>query len=151
MTVTARSEYALRALRYLGRRFPDGEASSREIAEGEGIPEVFLKQIMVALRRRGIVRGTRGVKGGYSLAKAPDKLTIRAIIEATEGGVEKIFCLERGQSCLDFDLDCRLKHIWNEALAAFRVVLDSYTLADIIKREEVLGKVLAAAGSGRSR
>ena len=85
LSITTKSPYALRALVELYRRGDSGPVPIAELARGGNIPVQFLEQLFATLRRAGMLRSQRGVKGGYSFARAPGEITVLEIVELLEG------------------------------------------------------------------
>lgn len=83
--ITSKVDYALRALLDLAGQPPGTPAQSREIASRQEIPESYLNQLLVILRRAGLVRSVRGASGGYVLGREPQRLTIADVFEALHG------------------------------------------------------------------
>ena len=83
--ITSKVDYALRALLDLAGQPPGTPAQSREIAARQEIPESYLNQLLVILRRAGLVRSVRGASGGYVLGREPQRLTIADVFEALHG------------------------------------------------------------------
>jgi Rrf2 family cysteine metabolism transcriptional repressor len=71
----------------LGLRERQGRVQVREISESQGIPEEYLEQLMMPLKRAGLVRSQRGVRGGYTLARPASQITVLEILEALEGPI----------------------------------------------------------------
>lgn len=82
---TSKVDYALRALLDLATQPPGKPAQSREIAARQEIPESYLNQLLVVLRRAGLVRSVRGAAGGYVLGREPHSLTVADLVEALHG------------------------------------------------------------------
>lgn len=82
---TSKVDYALRALLDLATQPPGKPAQSREIAARQEIPESYLNQLLVVLRRAGLVRSVRGAAGGYVLGREPHALTVADLVEALHG------------------------------------------------------------------
>lgn len=82
---TSKVDYALRALLDLAAQPPGRPAQSREIATRQDIPESYLNQLLVILRRAGLVRSVRGASGGYVLGRDPHQLTVAQVIQALHG------------------------------------------------------------------
>jgi Rrf2 family protein len=82
---TSKVDYALRALLDLASHSASRPAQSREIAARQEIPESYLNQLLVVLRRAGLVRSVRGAAGGYILGKEPRQISVAAVIEALHG------------------------------------------------------------------
>lgn len=82
---TSKVDYALRALLDLAAQPPGRPAQSREIAARQGIPESYLNQLLVVMRRAGLVRSLRGAAGGYVLGREPRQLTAADVMDALHG------------------------------------------------------------------
>jgi Rrf2 family protein len=87
MKLTARSEYALLAMVYLGRQKPEDLVSADSIARAQGIPPKFLEQILLTLKRAKYLRSTKGQRGGYQLAKPVDAVTLAEIVRLFDGAL----------------------------------------------------------------
>lgn len=85
LRLTTRSEYALLALVYLGRRWEEGFVTVETIARAQEIPVKYLEQILVTLKRSRIVRSVKGQHGGYQLARAPERITLAEVIRLFDG------------------------------------------------------------------
>ena len=118
ISITAKSPYAVRALVELHLSGDAGPVPIGELARRGGIPVQFLEQLFATLRRSGIVRSQRGVKGGYSFARDPATITVLEIVELLDGGVGK-----------------DATGIFADAAQAARRVLADATLAEIVERE----------------
>src|SRR6266446_3398382 len=91
MRISKKAEYALRALVAMARP-PARSWSIHELAGGERIPIKFLEQILLALRRAGILNSKRGVGGGYTLVRAPDDISVGKVIAIFDGPLAPIPC-----------------------------------------------------------
>jgi Rrf2 family transcriptional regulator, cysteine metabolism repressor len=118
LSITTKSPYALRALAELGRHTEATPVPIGELARRRDIPVQFLEQLFAVLRRAGVVRSHRGVKGGYSFAREPATITVLEIVELLDGPLGR-------------DAD----GIFADAAAAARDVLGRSTIADIVERE----------------
>jgi len=124
ISITTKSPYALRALAELARSGGSGPVPIGELARRRNVPAQFLEQLFATLRRAGILRSQRGVKGGYSFARDPREITVLEIVELLEG-----------------PLGADAQGIFEEAAAAARDVLARTSVADVAEREA------AAAGA----
>ena len=122
MTITSKSPYAVRALAELARTGSAGPVPIGEIARRRDIPVQFLEGLFATLRRAGILQSQRGVKGGYSFARAPEDVTVLEIVEALEGR------LATGTEADTAD-------VWTEAIDALRLKLQAITIAEVAQRE----------------
>jgi len=127
ISVTSKSRYAVVALAELAR---SGEAPVpiAQIAERRAMPVQFLEQLFSTLRRDGLLHSQRGVKGGYTLARPPEQITVLEVVQALDGRV--------GQEADEAG------GIWRDGVEALRGVFSSTTIADIARREA------AEAGAG---
>ncbi len=117
LSITTKSPYALRALAELGRS-GEGPVPIGELARRREIPVQFLEQLFAAMRRAGILRSQRGVKGGYSFARPPHEITVLEIVELLDGPLGR-----------------EAEGIFAEAATAARDVLAASTIGDIVDRE----------------
>lgn len=135
--ISQRSRYALKALLHLARLPRAQVAKARDIAVQESIPEPFLEQIMVDLRRAGFVDSRRGKSGGHLLARPASLITLATVIRSIEGPVAPLTCLSRTayrrcEDCAD-EKTCALRRLFKETHEAMLHVLEQRTLADIVE------------------
>ncbi len=134
--VSTRGDYASRALLSLalhaGRTQP---TSVRDIAERTGLPQPYLEQILLALKGAGLVRSKRGVGGGYVLARDPAEITLGQIVSAVEGPiVAGDFGEPHQNGACDHEGQCVLLALWSDVGEHMRLLLDSFTLTDMVQR-----------------
>jgi Rrf2 family transcriptional regulator, cysteine metabolism repressor len=136
--VSTRVHYGLRAMTELARSYRnDRLLSIAEIARSEGLPLAYLEQLVGELRRAGLVEGTRGVRGGYRLARAPEAITVGEVYRVLEGEVAPVDCTAEDYlpgSCAREPV-CLSRGIWARVQAAILGVLDSTTLDDLLITE----------------
>jgi Rrf2 family cysteine metabolism transcriptional repressor len=125
LSITTKSPYAIAALAELGRAADDGPVPIGELARRRSIPVQFLEQLFATLRRAGMLRSFRGVKGGYTFAVTPDTITVLAVVELLDGPL--------GSGCTG---------VFADAADAARSVLAATTIADVIEREAREGGVM---------
>ena len=118
LSITTKSPYALRALTELARSGGAGPVPIGELARRRDVPVQFLEQLFAVLRRAGLLRSQRGVKGGYSFARPPQEITVLEVTELLDGPV--------GHDA---------ESVFAEAAAAARNVLGRTTIADLADRE----------------
>ncbi len=87
MRLTNRSEYALLALTCLGRKYGTGLTTADEISREQSIPLSFLEQILLILKRGGVLRSVKGAKGGFELAKPPSDISLAEVVRLFEGAL----------------------------------------------------------------
>lgn len=116
--------YALRGLRCLLRRPPGAVVQIASVARDEGVPAASLAKLFRRLARAGILQAHRGVRGGVSLARAPQLVSLRSVVEALEGPLELNGCplrssvCDAGRKCPVFQAVCRTQRAWLAALEA---------------------------------
>jgi Rrf2 family protein len=124
------TEYAVRALAYLACQAPGKLSGAREIAEAEQIPMAFLWKILRVLTRRRIIRSFKGVRGGYELAKSPQKIALQEIISAIERSPGKTPYAAGLGSCGRADR-CAFHSTWAEMNQQLERLLKETTVADL--------------------
>ena len=118
LSITTKSPYAVRALAELARCGGNVPVPIGELARRRDIPVQFLEQLFAVLRRGGVLRSQRGVKGGYAFATEPESVTVLQVVELLDG---------------PFGRDA--EGVLGEAAAAARGVMERTTIADIVERE----------------
>ncbi len=131
LQITRQTEYAIRGLQELARRNGESPVQLKLIAGSCQVSEAFLAKIFQMLAQAGVVKSHRGVKGGFSLGRAPEDITLREVVEICEGGIALNHCLRKVDPCQDADT-CAIANVWREAQAALTGALDKTTLADVI-------------------
>jgi Rrf2 family cysteine metabolism transcriptional repressor len=146
MKVSTRVHYGLRAMTELARSYRDERPLSiSEIARNEDLPLSYLEQLVGELRRAGLVEGTRGVRGGYRLARQPSAITVGDIYRVLEGEVAPVDCTAEDYapgSCTRESV-CLSRSIWSRVQAAILGVLDTTTLDDLLISEVLQQHVMA--------
>lgn len=94
LQMSTRSRYGVRLMVALALRYGDGISLLREISRQEGISEKYLGQIIIPLKAAGLVLSQRGAHGGYSLARPPGDITVRDVVEAIEGSIAPVPCVD---------------------------------------------------------
>jgi Rrf2 family protein len=110
----------------------EGFVSLKDISERQGISKKYLEQIVTLLSRPDILRTNRGNKGGYMLAKEPDKYTVGQILRITEGGLSPVSCLVDDPNQCEKQADCKTLPVWQGLEKTINKYLDGITLQDIL-------------------
>ncbi|MHB9026115.1 MAG: RrF2 family transcriptional regulator [Armatimonadota bacterium] len=134
MKLSTRSTYGMRAMLALAMGYGGGNLMVKEIAERQGLPATYLEQLMVPLRKSGLVTAMRGARGGYILARSPATMTVGEIIEVLEGPIHLTEC-PSGAGCCGQPEACALVELWTEASEALTRVFQQVTLADLVERQ----------------
>jgi Rrf2 family protein len=128
MQITRQADYALRAVIFLSRLDSDQKASTSAIAEEQKIPPSFLAKIVSQLSLAGLIQTSRGARGGVSLARAPEDISILDVIEAIDGPVMLNECAGNPDNCT-FGDNCPLQQIWCDTRQELVSRLSSATFA----------------------
>ena len=107
---------------------------ARRIAEKQGISEPYIDQLLIPLRTNGLIRSIRGRRGGYQLAADPRRLTVLDIVEALDGRLSIIDCLDE-QECTRQSV-CATRVVWEQVETVLRQQLSSTTLQDLLDIEQ---------------
>lgn len=116
MQITRQADYALRAVIYLARLGPEERAATSQIASEQNIPPSFLAKIVSQLSVAGLLQTSRGARGGVSLAKAAEEITLLDVVEAIDGPILLNECVACGGVCSYGD-NCPMKAVWCDTQA----------------------------------
>jgi Rrf2 family protein len=130
MRVTARADYAVRAAVELAAAGGEPRKVS-EIAAAQDIPPRFLENILLALRRGGLVHSRRGTEGGFRLSRPPEEITIASVLRAIDGPIANVQGLPPDQVSYTGSA-AALREVWVAVRASLRGVLERVTLADVV-------------------
>jgi Rrf2 family protein len=129
MQIPRKIEYALRAMIHLADN-PEGVARGSEIARAEHIPKYYLEKVIRDLMRGGLVRARRGPGGGYQLARTPESISFRDVIEAVEGPIALNLCVEGAPQC-SLQPTCRMFRVWEEGQRMLLDIFSHTTISEI--------------------
>jgi len=136
MRVTMKSDYGLRAMIDLAAHYGEGPVPSADIARRQRIPEHFLDQLLVTLRRAGLLQSQRGPQGGHRLARVPERITMGDVIRALDGATAPMECLPQPAAC-QLSPGCAIREVWEQVEDYTRRLLESTTLAQLAARHRV--------------
>ena len=131
MNVGRRVDYAVRALIYLAGQPPGKIVSRADIEENQGIPSYYLSKIMKDLVEGGLVQSHVGSKGGFSLAKAPQRISLKDVYEIVERPLVLMECLEKGRNYCSYCSVCTQISIWEKAQILLGNFLAGVSVGDI--------------------
>jgi len=134
MQITRQADYALRAILYLARLDPQQRASTSQIAEYQQIPPSFLAKIISQLSIAGIINTSRGARGGVSLARKPEEISLLDVVEAIDGPITLNECTKDPSVCA-FGEDCPIHDVWCETQAELVQQLQQSTFDKLLERE----------------
>jgi len=113
MQITRQADYALRAMLYLARLDAQQRAATSDIAKKQHIPPSFLAKIISQLSIAGLIQTSRGARGGVSMARSPEKISLLEVVEAIDGPIALNECTGNVVAC-QFGEECPLRPIWCE-------------------------------------
>jgi Rrf2 family protein len=138
MRFTTQAEYGLICSLHLARHAERGPVAARGMAEIENLPADYTEKILGRLRQAGLVTAVRGVSGGFQLARDPDQITVKDVIDATEGGTFEINCRQRpiGPDRCAETHDCSIRPVWYALRERIDELLSEIRLSDLIEERE---------------
>lgn len=143
MKLSTRARYGTRALLDLALRWGAGPVLLKDIAQRQQIPLLYLEHLIGPLIAAGMVKSTRGVRGGVALVKPPQEIRLSEVIQLLEGAITLMQCVDNPETCPRSDL-CVTCDIWGEVERAMNHVLESTTLQDLVERHRQRGQLEAA-------
>jgi Rrf2 family protein len=138
MILSKKTRYAMVALARLAKDFGKAPIQIKEISEQEKIPRSFLENILLELRKMGVLGSQLGKSGGYYLLKKPDEVNLAEIIDHFEGTLSLLYCVsEKAYRPCEFCKDettCQIRKVFKEILANTNSILQKATLETLIQR-----------------
>lgn len=147
MRITTVAEYGLLCTLHLARRAPGVAVSAREIAELERLPLQYCEKIFRQLRQAGLVESVRGAGGGFRLARSPSDVSVKQVIDATEGSTFEVNCWSHpvDQARCQSHLACSLRPIWLALQARIDGLLAGVRLSDLLHEEDHVRELLTGS------
>jgi Rrf2 family protein len=133
MKLTMKGDYGLRAMLDMAAYYGQGPVESSDIASRQYIPEQYLDQILMVLRKEGLVKSIRGPRGGHMLAKPPSQITMAEVMQALEGYVPPMECLPNPDFC-KLSPGCALRDVWQKIDTMTQQILTSTTIEELAQR-----------------
>ena len=136
MKLSTRGRYATRALLDLALHHDEEPVLLKDIAQRQEISLPYLEHLITPLIAGGLVRSTRGAKGGISLAKPPEEIKLVEVIQLLEGSIAPVECVTNPEIC-PRSASCVARDVWGEIKRAINGVLQSTTLQDLVERQKM--------------
>src|SRR5512140_848205 len=136
MQITRQADYALRAMLYLAQLEPSQRAATSQIAEIQRIPPSFLAKIISQLSIAGLIHTSRGARGGVSLARSPEAISILEVVEAIDGPLTLNECSHDEDSC-PFGPTCPLRPLWCDTQSELVERLRKTSFASVLAAQAV--------------
>ncbi|NLK72403.1 MAG: Rrf2 family transcriptional regulator [Clostridiales bacterium] len=131
MWLSTKTRYGLKAIYEIGLHFDDKPISLNTISSKYDISLSYLEQIIALLKKEGLIKSRRGIYGGYSLAKQPEKISIGDIIRALEGSYAPTECVEENDLC-EQQPSCVTHYVYKKINDSISEVVNNLTLKDLI-------------------
>lgn len=142
MKITYKGDYALKSILDLAYRYGDNKTVPlSDISKRQDVPEKYLEQIMLILKKAGIVGSKRGKGGGFFLNKDPKDLTLGEVVRVIEGPIEPIECADCDfeADCID-EKHCAFREVWTKVSDAISDIVDNVTFQRLMLRTDELRK-----------
>jgi Rrf2 family protein len=139
MRLSTKGEYASRAMLELSLRYPEGRlVHIREISAAQRIPERFLEQILLMLKRTGYLNSKKGQHGGYFLAKPPSAISVAEVIRVMDGPLAPIDCVSvTAHEVCPMENSCGLRWLWKEVRDSVAQKLEKTTFEDLVRKTKL--------------
>lgn len=145
MRLSTKGEYASRAMLELALRYEEKPLHIRDISKAQDIPQRFLEQILLQLKRAGYLRSRKGPDGGYRLSKPPAEITVAEVIRVMDGPLAPIDCVSViAHEVCPHESSCGLRWLWKEVRDAIAQILERTTFEDLAEKTK-------AARAGRKK
>lgn len=140
MRITTLAEYGVICALHLAKRVGEGPITGRDIAERERLPVDYVEQILLRMRRAGIVKSTRGAHGGYALGRPADAVSVRDVIAASELQTFDLHCVTHPveEERCSSSHTCSIRPVWLLLQQKIDDVLDGVHLSDLLHEESVV-------------
>ena len=135
MKLSTKGRYGTRVLIDLATHRDAGLVLLKDVAQRQEISLRYLEHIVTPLVKAGIIRSTRGAKGGVSLAKPPAKITLLEIVQIMEGSTSPVECVDAPELCQRSKV-CAMRDVWTELKLSIDRLLETTTLEDLIKKQK---------------
>ena len=136
MRISTRARYGINAIYELAKNYDGQTIAIKTISKRQDIPVQYLEQLIVKLRKAGIVDSVRGAKGGYRLAKKPTDITAWDVILCLEGDFAPVHCKQFEQSGCTREELCAGKIVWERVNRSVREAVEDVTFQELIDRLE---------------
>jgi Rrf2 family protein len=131
MKITYKGDYALKAVLDLSLHYNIELVTTQEMAKRIDAPVKFLEQVLLELKKSGLIESRRGNIGGYKLSKSPDRIALGDVVRLIDGDIEPISCVkDKYTECAD-RRRCVFKGIWQRVARATSEIIDNVTFGEI--------------------
>jgi len=135
MKISTKGRYGLRILLDLATHQKKGPVNLGDISKRQGISEKYLWQVINLAKSAGLITSARGPKGGYTVAKPANQITVLEIIAALEGPIILVDCLDKAENC-DRHASCVTRDVWAKIEENMKKTMGTITLQDLVDKQE---------------
>lgn len=129
MKLSTRSRYGARLMLDLARNRASGPVHLKDVADREGVSVKYLEQLIIPLKKQGLIKSVQGPKGGYMLARRPEEISFGEVIKTLENSTVLVECVQQPESCSRAET-CPTRDLWQRASRAMFEELEAISLAD---------------------
>src|SRR5512139_1383739 len=135
MRLSTKGEYASRAMLELARNYDRRPLHIRDISKLQDIPQRFLEQILLQLKRAGYLRSRKGPDGGYFLSRPPTEINVAEVIRVMDGPLAPIDCVSvTAHEVCPHESSCGLKGLWKEVRDAVAQIMEKATFGELAEK-----------------
>ena len=134
MKISTKGRYGARAMLDLALHYGEGPILAKDMARRQEISERYLEHLLLSLKVAGMVRSSRGARGGFTLARPPAQIRLSEIIRTMEGSVAPVACVDDPEAYSRVAF-CAVHDVWVEVKEAVTRVLEPITLQDLAERQ----------------
>lgn len=142
MMISTKGRYALRVMIDLAEQQKTEYIPLKEIAKRQNISQKYLESIMTILSKNDFIEALHGKGGGYRLNREPEEYRVGDILRLIEGTLAPVTCLEEGAKPCDYVAECRTLPMWSKLNDIINEYLDSVSIADLMKNEQIENYVI---------
>ncbi|MFO7784472.1 MAG: RrF2 family transcriptional regulator [Thermodesulfobacteriota bacterium] len=136
MKLSTRGRYGMRLMVELAENYGKGPLSMGAISRNQGIPVKYLEQLIIPLKKAGLIGSVRGPKGGHMLTKPPSDINVWQVISLLETRVVLLDCLSDPGVC-QYVEECLIRPVWGKAYNAMRRIFEETSLQDILQHRRM--------------
>jgi Rrf2 family transcriptional regulator, cysteine metabolism repressor len=133
--LSTKSRYGTRAILEIAKGYGREPVKRKSIALSQGVSQAYLVNILISLKNSGFIDTVRGAQGGYVLKRPPSQIVLFDVVQALEGSLAPVECLENKNACGRI-ASCKTRTVWKELMDAQKKVLCSVSLQDMLDRKE---------------
>ena len=133
MKISTKGRYAIRMMVDIAEHQKDGYVTLKDVAQRQDISKKYLEQIALHLSQAGMLRAVRGYQGGYMLAKGVEEYTVNDVLQAVEGSMAPVTCLEQDPNACGRSAECKTLPVWQGLQKLIHDYLQGITLEDVVE------------------